>query len=299
MKNQKLAQRISDILFRLTQEEKLNVEELAEEFGVSSRTIERDFKERLNFFHWEECKNGFYKLDVKKSGFLTQEDIKRFANFASISNLLPEIDKQFFEEILTQSIFVKGLNYENIQHLSQEFKLINQAIKTHQNITFFYQKNTAQAGSYYKVSPYSLVNKNGIWYLIGIDNNQNKEKTFCFTKMNKLSLCNESFTPNLQLLDHIKNNDSISIGNQLPEIVVQVSPFAAPYFTRRNLLPNQEIVHQLEDGGLILTCKEVNELEVIPLVKYWIPHLTIISPKFLQERMENQLRDYLRYDEKN
>ncbi len=289
-RNEKVARRISQILTRLNQGQRLKVQDLLEEFGISERTCERDF-ERLDFLDWEEKGRGFYKLDCKKSGFLTEEDIVRFANFASISMLLPEIDKDFFAEKLTQSVKVKGVNYEDIQNKKKDFLLVSECIKSNQNISFYYCKSGQKEGKFYKLSPYSLINKNGIWYVIGTDSD--KQKTFCFTQMQKITPLNEHFVPNETLLEQIKSNDSISYGNQLKEIVVQVSPFASPYFKRRNLLPNQELVHKLDDGGLLLSCKNVNELDVVPLVQYWIPHLTIISPKELQDKMEQRLQSYL------
>lgn len=58
----------------------------------------------------------------------------------------------------------------------------------------------------------------------------------------------------------------------------------AHYFTRRNLFPNQEIIRRLENGELLISCKNIHEREIIPLVQYWIPYLTIISPSELQEK---------------
>ena len=103
----------------------------------------------------------------------------------------------------------------------------------------------------------------------------------------------ETFTPNEQLKREIIQNDSISHGNQLAEVVVQVSKFAAPYFLRRNLLPNQELVRKLNDGGLLLVSKNINEMDIIPLVQYWIPHLVVISPVEIQNQIINKLQQYL------
>ena len=67
----------------------------------------------------------------------------------------------------------------------------------------------------------------------------------------------------------------------------------AHYFTRRNLFPNQEIIRRLENGELLISCKNIHEREIIPLVQYWIPYLTIISPSELQEKMAKTLQQYL------
>ena len=76
-------------------------------------------------------------------------------------------------------------------------------------------------------------------------------------------------------------------------MVIKVDASVAHYFTRRNLLPNQETIRKLENGELLLSCKNIHELEIIPLVQYWIPFLTIVSPNNLQERMISNLQKYI------
>lgn len=289
-KTKLLAQRLSDILVMLNEGKRLDTSALAERFDVNIRTIQRDI-ERLSLLEWEEKGPRYYKMNRQKSGILTAEDIERFARFASVAELFPQIDRDFYQEKLAESVKVKGFQYEDIRHLDTEFKLLKQAIEQHQFIHFQYTKSGQIQGKFYKIAPYSLINKNGIWYLIGTDDN--KQKTFCFSQIKMPRMLDEGFEPNQQLLAEIQQNDSISFGNQLSEVLIKVSSFAAPYFLRRHLLPNQKLVHKSENGELILASENVNELDIIPLVQYWIPHLTIISPDGLQEKMVENLKQYI------
>lgn len=284
-------QRFVEILFILNEGERVDLQKMAEKFGMSLRTLQRDFNERLDFLDWEEKGPRYYKINRTKSGLLNQQDIERFALFASISDLFPKIDREFYQEKLTESVQVKGVQYEDISQLKKEFDLLKKAIDDHKMIDFNYTKSGQKEGKFYKIAPYRLINKNGVWYLIGTD--EGKKKTFCFTQMRMLKTLNETFEPNQQFIEEIKTNDSISHGNQLIEVVIKVSGFAAPYFTRRNLLPNQDLVRKLENGELLLSCKNVNELDIVPVVQYWIPHLTIVSPAELQEKMNENLKLYL------
>ena len=290
-KNTQLAQRFSEILYQLNQGKRLDTQALAAHFGVNLRTIQRDFNERLYFLEWEEQGPRYYKLNLQKLGVLTEEDIQRFAAFASISNLFPKLDRAFYQEKLTESVQVKGFQYEEIKHLKKEFDLLQKAINEYRLVDFNYTKSGQKEGRFYEIAPYSLINKNGVWYLIGIE--EDRKKTFCFTQMSMLRVLNQTFEPNQKFLAEIKNNDSISHGNQLSEVVIKVSNFAAPFFLRRNLLPNQTLVHKTENGELILSCANVNELDIVPIVQYWIPHLTIVSPAELQEKMNENLKLYL------
>ena len=290
-KNQTLAVRLASILTRLNNDERVDLDSLADEFNISIRTLQRDLNERLAFLEWKEKGPRYYQIDRAKLGILNQTDIERFALFASIADLFPKLDQQFYQEKLTESIKIKGFEYEDISHLADEFNLLNKAIETQQVISFNYVKSGQENGKFYKICPYALINKNGIWYLIGTE--QNKQKTFCFTQISAIQLLNETFEPNQQFIEEINQNDSISHGNQIPEVVVKVNKTVAPYFLRRNLLPNQQLLHKLDDGGLLLSCKNINEMEIVPLVQYWIPHLTIVSPDGLQQKMVEKIQDYL------
>ena len=48
-KHEKLAYRLADILIRLNDGERLDITELANSYQVSTRTLKRDFQDRLIF----------------------------------------------------------------------------------------------------------------------------------------------------------------------------------------------------------------------------------------------------------
>ncbi|MFB6348334.1 helix-turn-helix transcriptional regulator [Moraxella sp. ZJ142] len=290
-KTTKLAERLGELLKLLNKGNRVDIYQLSEYFSVSARTVQRDIRDRFTFLEWEEYGPRYYKLNLTHLGILNEQDIQRFARFASIADLFPKIDREFYQEQLTRSVQVKGIQYEDISHLDKAFKQLQEAIQQHHYVHFKYIKNQTNTAKFYQIAPYSLINKNGIWYLIGTDND--KQKTFCFTQISMLRTLNETFEPNKQFIEEISKNDSISHGNQISEVIIQVAPFATPYFLRRNLLPNQKLLHKLDDGGLLLACENVNELDIVPLVQYWIPHLTIISPQGLQGKMVEEIQEYI------
>ncbi|AWX15727.1 transcriptional regulator [Mergibacter septicus] len=290
-KHEKLASRLAIILSRLFTGERLNIKALMDEFSVSEKTIKRDLKERLVSLPWQEAGPIYYQLDPKQRILPSTEDIQRFARFTGIKDLLPKIDQEFYQEKLLENIHVKGFYYEDSSQYLSIFVEVKKAIDEKRELLFSYQKANENNKKDYQIQPYSLLNKNGIWYLIGLD--QGKQKTFCLSQISLPRLLNNTFIPKPEILENIRQSDSISFGNQLNEVVIKVSKKVSPYFLRRKLLPNQEKVHKLENGDLLLFCKNINELEIVPIVRYWIPHLVIISPAELQEKMEYELRDYL------
>lgn len=294
-KNERLAYRLGGILERLNAGERISVNDLAETYGVTPRTIQRDIAERLAFLEdkFLEKGPGYYRLDKAKLGHLCQADIERFSRFSSVQDMFPKIDQRFYQEQLIRSIQVKGFQYEDIKPRQRDFDRLQQAIEQHRRIEFHYTKAGKEDGKYYRLDPYRLLNKNGIWYLVGLSADDGGERTFCFSQIRAINEKAETFTPDETLLAKIDNSDSIYYGNQLAEIVIRVTAHAAPYFLRRSLLPNQELIRKLDDGGLLLACKNVNEMEVVPIVQYWIPHLSIISPADIQDKMLARLKRYL------
>ena len=104
--------------------------ELAQEFNVSLRTIQRDMRDRLIFLPFINNQKG-YRLDTTFLGKFDIEDINRFAKFASIKDLFGKIDQDFFQKYLTDSIGIKGFNIEKIDGKHANFDVIHQAIGQH------------------------------------------------------------------------------------------------------------------------------------------------------------------------
>lgn len=281
--------RLADMLTRLNNGETLDIQSLPSQYNISLRTAQRDINRLSNIL--DVHNNRFYSLNKNKHGYLSKDEIQRFCRFLSVQELFPESDRRFFQEQLRQSIQIKGFQYEDITNRKDEFDLITQAINNHQQISFDYSKVKEKQSKNYQIHPYRLVNKNGIWYLIGIDKHQ--PKTFCFTQISNLHKLNETFEIDENLLQQINETDSIYHGNHLNEIIIKINAHAAGYFKRRPLLPNQETIRELEDGTLLLACKNINSMEIIPIVQYWIPHVHIVSPIELQEKMVNVLKDYI------
>jgi len=294
-KHERLAYRLSDIIIRLNNGERLNIESLAQDYQVCIRTLKRDFQERLATLDFSDSGPVFYRLSPSRVGYLNLTEIRRFANFASIQDLLPKIDRDFFYDKLNQSIVIKGFDYENIQARTQEFTLINQAIKDCRIISFDYQKvrqqNSQNARKHYYLEPYHLLNKNGIWYVIGRRDAQTRN--FCFTQMSNLCVTDKTYDCDEEIKADLINTDSLFFDNHITEIVLQVRAKVAGYFERRALLPNQELIRKLDNGDLLLACRHVHPREVTPIVQYWLPHIRIISPSNIQEEMEEILKSYL------
>ncbi len=289
MKNHdKIATRLAIILTKLNASERFTVEELVEEFGVTKRTIQRDLNERLSYLPIKRENNKYY-LESYYLGKLNYDDIKNFSALSGIRELFPSLQEDFLKNILdttiNQAYLVKGHNYEDLSDRTKEFKLFETAILVCKKVSFIYKEKKRV------VDPYKLLNIKGIWYLAGVEGDT--LKTFAFSKICDLEAMNESYTVNREVLNSIKEEDTTWFSSKQTEVVLKVDRSAASYFKRRNILPNQTLVRELEDGDVLVSTKIAFDEEILKIVRYWIPHVSIVSPSRLQVKYINNLKEYM------
>lgn len=287
-----LAWRLTSILEKLNCGERLSVEALAEEFRVSPRTIQRDLLDRFAFLPLEKT-NGHFFLNSSYLGKLSFRDIERFASLAGLNGLFPALNSQFLKELFDRQIEatlnVHGHSYEDISHRMDDFRKIMYAIQKHHLIRFQYTKPDEEKEV--RVAPYRLVNNNGIWYLAA--SHEGKPKSYTFMKISLLHLLDEEFSPNPSMQALLDEEDSIWLNEKKTEVVMTVAPEVATYFQRRKIISQQKIEKVLEDGGLIVSGRFAHPNQILPSIRYWIPHVRIVSPVAWQEELDKSLKHYL------
>jgi len=284
----KLATRLALILKKFNAGERFSVDDLVEEFGVQKRTIQRDLNERLSYLPLKKEK-GLYFLEEYYLGKLNFKDMQNFAILSGIRELYPSLQEDFLKNILDDTIsnayLIKGHNYEDLSDKTKEFKIVENAILNSNQIEFIYSDKQRV------MQPYKLINSKGIWYLAGID--KDILKTFSLKKITNLKSTNIIFKQEKEVLEIIQNNDNNWFSSKQIEVVLKVEAKVADYFTRRDILPNQTILKILADESVLVLTKVAFDEEILKLVRYWIPNISIISPSYLQVKLESELRVYL------
>lgn len=288
-----LAWRLAAILQKLNQGERLDPDELATEFNVHKRTIQRDLLERFAFLPLER-EDGRFVLDQAYLGRITVNDIARFAGLAGLIGLFPALDTQFIRELfdsrLQDTLRIHGGSYEDIRSRRNDFRVLQEAISAHKQVSFNYRSQSGETKRVH-VAPYRLVNHTGIWYLAAT--NDGKVKTYAFSRIGMPTTQDETFTSDPDIKAMLDGDDSVWFSENKVEIILSVDPSVAPYFRRRKLIAQQIIVKELQNGGLIVSGKFAHPNQILPIVRYWIPHVRIISPEDWQTEMERELQTYL------
>ncbi|EOG9651870.1 helix-turn-helix transcriptional regulator [Campylobacter upsaliensis] len=280
----KLGTRLVQILLKFNNGESVSVEELAQEFNVDTRTIQRDLNQRLSFMPIKR-ENGKYTLESFALGQLSFKDIQNFAAISGISDLYPRLDKNFISDILSQKInTILKIKNEGFQRVDYElFENLSVAILNHNVLNFDY-KNKQRS-----VKPYKLVNYKGIWYLLADENS--KLKHFNFSKILKLDVKNEKFIPNEAFKKQIQNDQNVWLGEGR-EVLLRLDKKAKEYFFRKEILTNYKIIDE-DETSYTLSTQVSYEDEFLNFIKQWIPYVKIIAPLELKNKVKDILRKYL------
>ncbi len=288
--------RLSQVLTKLNMGESLDPQALADEFGVNLRTIQRDLNVRFGCLPLVKL-GGRYRMEEAHLGKLTIKDIVHFASLTGVNGLFPELTDKFLQGIFdsanasASAWMVRGHHYEDLRGQVGVFTELERAIVGHCHVQFTYNKRTGQSKFHSLVEPYKLVNHKGIWYLAAWD--ADKLKSFSITKIEALSATHTTFVPRPAVDEELTNTDSIWLGSPRIRVLLRVNGQVAEYFRRRQLVPNQVIEKELPGGAILVATRVVSADEILPIVRYWIPHVRVAEPPDFQQQLEASLSDYL------
>lgn len=287
-KNETLANRLIDILTRLNSGEKLTINQLSESHDAHPKTIRRDLV-RLENCNLPIQKDGrYFYLDPIYLGKLKLKDIQSFARISGIRHLYPNLDVSFIRELLDSRIYdAKGYFVEDASQFKTLFEVFGEAICNHQQIGFLYKSEPRV------VEPYKLVHHHGCWYLAAVRKGLLRAYRLSRIELSAHPHILSGFEPDQAVLAQLDDEESIWFGQEKQEVILTVHADVALHFQQRQLLPEQQIIKHLDDGGLLLSSRITHTTQILPLVRYWIPHLKIVNPEGLQEEVENGLKAYL------
>ncbi|EPZ1177500.1 helix-turn-helix transcriptional regulator [Klebsiella oxytoca] len=171
----RLASRLAILVSRLFMGESLSVRQLAQEFGVSERTVQRDLRERLRYLDTEYT-GGSFRLRDARGPFRTNNDILRFARLTSVAHYFPALDPRLLSVLLDSGqdapCIIWNAPPRQAPTLFGGFQTLIQAIICKRRIHFLHHGSQQSS-----VAPYRLICLEGEWYLVAVS----KERIQVFT----------------------------------------------------------------------------------------------------------------------
>ena len=292
--------RLRIILQRLNEGEALSVKELADEFNVSTRTIQRDFNERLVPHYPIYQENKKWKM---QKGYKIEKirDIEDKIILDILEKIVEGIGKDFSYKAkkLLQKLKNNDFNpiyakvyIEDISNKIKDINLIENAIKNKIKLICdykLYDKNLS-----IKIRPLKIINFEGFWYLLAQDDKNGLIKKYYLKNISNLKTLDESFTVSKNIQNILDN--SISIWFDETKEPFEVTLFATKeiyrYFLRKPL-PTQTILSK-NDDGMKFSIKITHIMELLPIIYYWLPNLYVITPSWIKEEVKKDLKEYLK-----
>lgn len=286
-------------LTKLSNDERPNIKELANEFGIGVRTIQRDIYERLAYFPIEKDSEDKLKFidgftldrstldnDEMMLVYLSLSQIKGLNN--SFETKIDTILSKLLLPNFTTPYHIKTTTFEKLEVDSKVVQNIKKAIE--QNlISSIKIKNQEKI-----IYPFKIVSFSGIWYLLAKDEFDNKVKSFMLSDIKNIKLLNNHYSIDKPIDEILSNVHSawFEDGSSF-KVTILVHEVVAYYFKKKKIVPTQENLEELENGDLIVTFVVSHYEDIDNLIKAWLPHIEIIDPIDYKEQITNELQKYL------
>ena len=288
-----------------------NCSDLSDSIGVSTRTVKRDvefMKGRLELP---------IEYDARRYGYYYTKPVEHFPNIpiteAEVFALLvahkaiAQYHGTPFEQPL-QAAFRKLTGQLNDRHalslgnleqaLSfhpfapdeadlETFQLLSRALQEHCAVQFSYKNLGADKAQTRKVHPYHLACVENRWYLVAHDPARNGMRNFAMTRMRRLVLLPERFTPpkSFRIEDYLKGSFGIFQSGDDFEVVVDFDKWAGELVRERKWHRSQELT-ELPGGGVRLRLRLSNLAEVERWILSWGTHATVERPEQLRAAIQ-------------
>jgi len=295
----KLFTRALRMLQILSEDKKVHIDTLVEEFGVNRRTIYRDIK-RLHFFPIE-LQNGYILVpdgfSIEHANLDEDELLIIELAFNSIDTMDKKVQKKIsaIRAKLSNPLFftpygIKAEAFEKIDMNSELLNKMEDAIKKHNIATVVSHHDIVSI-----VEPYKIVAFDGFWYLLAKDRSDMKIKTYMLSHIKNFRASLETYSVSESDIDQLLENVHTAWfedGNQF-DVEIKVSKEIADYFKLKKHLPSQEIISKLDNGTLIIKFCVSSDEDIDNLIKAWLPHIEVLKPLRFREKIIQELEEYL------
>jgi predicted DNA-binding transcriptional regulator YafY len=305
--------RMKLILMLQESKKRLTVDELADTFGVSRRTIFRDFNvlSEINVpVTWDQY-SGYGVMDGYKIpplmftsrelatimvglNFVKSQVDKMLVDDAKgvevkIKNVLPDDLKNFMNSLDNRTVVDPFLHFGHEKKKGGNWYLISSAISQKKSLEFSYQSKGDKKTSDRKIDPYLLVFYRDHWNVIGFSHKREAFRNFVLDRMKNVSITNNVFVPNENI-----NNESLIFGSNESGEMIEVHIDKSIDRAFKANLPTKIFKHDHVSDKIIKASFRFDNLDYL---NEWLLQFgdkaTVIRPKKLKEKRRVLLQSML------
>ncbi|ELB2078067.1 WYL domain-containing protein [Vibrio parahaemolyticus] len=283
-----LAKRLGIILTRLNTGERLYLEELSREFGVTERTLQRDFNERLSYLPIQR-EGACYFLDPKVLGRQTNNELSLLLLNMGFDALFSDkhyLSSGVLNNKTTPPFLFKNPQIEDISDNASVFEKLIESIQRRSVISFSHEGTI-----YDEFHPYRLVNDRGLWYVAGTQ--RNRLESLRVTKIRDLTRYEDKYSPDSNIEQKLTGRGCEGELLNPVEVVIQLSSKVTEAFFNESSTDDFRVLKELDTGQLLVSYQTNNIPQLLRQLKTWLPHAEVLSPDWVRYLLKQELQTYL------
>ncbi|MDZ7292874.1 MAG: transcriptional regulator [candidate division KSB1 bacterium] len=310
--------RLAYIDLLLREERFPTAEGIADHFGCSPRTIERDMARLRDdfdapiYFNYERCGYAYHDptfslpaIRMTQSEllaiFLAERILAQYANtalhnrlasaFRKIAMYLPDEEITLdFHEIASAISFNPGpVRSEGKEEI---FDQLTKAIANRQRIEMDYFSQYRNEMTHRQVDPYHILNYQGDWYVSGYCHLRREVRDFALTRIQRLRVLEQTFfvPAGFDKEQYLKQQFGIEKGTEPQEVTLKFSPTQARWMREKIWHSTEQKLSQ-PDGALILKM----HVPVTGELKRWVMSygrdVEVLAPEKLREMVRREVEE--------
>lgn len=306
------AARVHDIIRLIEARHGMSIDELAEETGVTRRTIHRDLSALQDAgYPLLSEREGLTKVfrfisrfkDIPPVSFTLQEiatlhllrgqsallqgtvlEDELEALFRKIRSALPPKVAAHLERMAGVALPLLQGRHDYSNHAETLTRLMGALI--HQNrLTVRYRATGRKQSSAYLVDPYTLAFYKGGIYLIGYAHNRKSLRTFAVERMTSVTMQKDRFEIPDDYRPEERLRDAFGIvAEESMKVKIRFSSVVADSVRERIWHPSQKF-EDTDEGGVELSFTAGGALEILSWVLSYGEHAEVIAPTELRQRV--------------
>ncbi|MEB5477554.1 helix-turn-helix transcriptional regulator [Acinetobacter pollinis] len=286
-----LTDRMIGMLIKFSTAQHLDEQSLAEEYGVTERTIRRDikkFKDSASFqkYFSKKSDDKYFFISNNAIGNPKAKDIHTFAKISKIAKDIPSMSPASIHNNIQKDIYeIKELSIKEGTVNKYLFHEVERAILHSFTMTITYS-NTERV-----IEPYKLVLSGGHWYIYALHNEIIKK--YRLSRISNYKINQQKFQKDKCILDQINEGNNIWFD---PNISIDIQLLIqTDFYSEFKQIPDFQSHKFLDkgDGTTLISLKVHHKDQIKSIIRFWIPYITVISPKGLQQEIDYELQEYL------
>ena len=299
--------RVLKILNLLNERGKVRISELAADFAVSERSIQRDI-ERINMtFGLQQCAKGEYAFAAGVSLKEMRLSGEQLSALIFMNEMMKGMGGAFgksFEALFRRMTKLSPWEspYAVVmprpgKHLdiSKFLPDLETAILENRRLRVDYLKKGTLSRRI--ISPLKILADNGFYYILSMSEKKGEFVKYRLDNIQSMELTRQTFAPPADTAKAIRN--ATSVWGAMPArdrkilMRLNISPSAADFFRKKEFFPLQKISQENADGSIILESRLAQLMEAIPTILNWIPDIEVLEPESLRSEIRSRVERYL------